>query len=172
MQKSQCILDGEREIREVKSDVEVAEARKLFREYEAWLGLDLCFQGFEDELRDLPGKYAAPEGRLYLARVGDEIAGCIALRSLGSGACEMKRLFVRESFRGMQIGKLLIERLIDDARAIGYKAMRLDTFPPKMGKAVRLYESYGFREIPPYYNNPNDGVLFMELDLTDTKTSQ
>lgn len=148
---------------ETETDVDVA--RAIFREYEAWLGLDLCFQGFEDELKDLPGKYSPPRGRLCLASDGDTIAGCIALRPLESKVCEMKRLFVREKFRGMQIGKLLIERLIEDARKIGYKSMRLDTFPPKMGKAVRLYESYGFREIAPYYDNPNEGVLFMELDL-------
>lgn len=152
-------------IRQAESEADIADVRAIFREYESWLGLDLCFQGFEDELKNLPGKYNAPDGRLYLARSGDRIAGCIALRPLESRVCEMKRLFVREEFRGLHIGRMLIERLIDDARAIGYAAMRLDTFPPKMGKAVQLYESYGFHEIPPYYNNPNEGVLFMELRL-------
>jgi putative acetyltransferase len=102
---------------------------------------------------------------LYLARVGDEVAGVIALRRLEPGICEMKRLFLREEFRGMKIGQTLIERLVNDAREIGYTRMRLDTYPPKMGKAVRLYESYGFREIPAYYNNPTEGVLYMELEL-------
>lgn len=153
------------EIKQAETAADIALAKDLFREYEAWLGLDLCFQGFEEELANLPGKYAPPQGRLYLARVDRNVAGCIALRPLGSGACEMKRLYVSEEFRGMRIGKLLIERVIEDARTIGYATMRLDTFPPKMGKAVQLYESYGFRKIPPYYNNPNDGVLFMELDL-------
>lgn len=157
-------------LRQAESKTEILESRTIFQDYEKWLGLDLCFQGFEDELRNLPGKYAPPKGRLYLARVGDAIAGCIALRPIEPDICEMKRLFVREDFRGMQIGKLLIERLLDDAREIGYKAMRLDTFPPKMGKAVRLYEAYGFREIPPYYDNPNEGVLFMELDLSARRT--
>jgi ribosomal protein S18 acetylase RimI-like enzyme len=152
-------------ITQAETEADIAETRKIFREYEAWLGLDLCFQGFEDELKNLPGKYAPPSGRLYLANVNDEIAGCIALRPLGSNICEMKRLFVRSEYRGMHIGKLLIERLIGDAKEIGYDAMRLDTFPPKMGKAVRLYESYGFRPIDRYYDNPNEGVLFMELDL-------
>ena len=150
-------------IRQAESEADISDVRSIFREYESWLGLDLCFQGFEDELKNLPGKYAAPDGRLYLARANDAIAGCIALRPLESNSCEMKRLFVRENFRGLRIGQNLIERVIDDAREIGYDAMRLDTFPPKMGKAVQLYESYGFREIPPYYNNPNEGVLFMEL---------
>lgn len=159
-------------IKQAEKETDIADAKEIFREYEAWLGLDLCFQGFEDELKNLPGKYAPPRGRLYLADVDGAIGGCIALRPLGlreGEVCEMKRLFVRENFRGMHIGKLLIERLIDDGRQIGYKAMRLDTFPPKMGKAVRLYESYGFREIEPYYENPNEGVLFMELNLLNEK---
>ena len=144
---------------------QIAEARTLFREYEAWLGLDLCFQGFEDELAGLPGKYAEPDGLLLLGSVDGELAGCIALRKLEDGVCEMKRLFVRDGFRGSRVGVQLIERLIADASDIGYKQMRLDTYPAKMGKAVKLYESHGFCEIPPYYDNPHDGVLFMELTL-------
>lgn len=140
-------------------------ARLLFREYESWLGLDLCFQGFEAELAELPGKYETPDGRLFLAYSDGELAGCIAMRKLDDGICEMKRLFVRDGFRGRQIGVTLIERLIADAREIGYSKMRLDTFPPKMGKAVSLYESHGFVPISAYYDNPNDGVLFMELVL-------
>ena len=152
-------------IRQAETEDDLAHVREIFREYESSLGLDLCFQGFEDELKNLPGKYSKPHGRLYLARVGNAIAGCIALRPLDSNACEMKRLFVRESFRGLSLGRILIEKVIDDARKIGYSAMRLDTFPPKMGKAVQLYESYGFREIAPYYDNSNEGVLYMELGL-------
>ena len=150
---------------QAESEADIEEVREIFREYEASLGLDLCFQGFEEELTNLPGKYTSPKGRLYIAQVSNMVAGCIALRPLEPDVCEMKRLFVREEFRGLQIGRMLIERVIDDAREIGYTFMRLDTFPPKMGKAVQLYESYGFREIPPYYNNPNEGVLFMELRL-------
>ncbi|HUR97876.1 MAG TPA: GNAT family N-acetyltransferase [Pyrinomonadaceae bacterium] len=152
-------------IKQADTESGIAAAREIFREYEAWLGLDLCFQGFEDELKNLPGKYVAPAGRLYLAETDGIVAGCVALRPLGVEICEMKRLFVREKFRGMNVGRLLIERLIADAREIGYKAMRLDTFPPKMEKAVRLYESYGFRPIAPYYHNPNEEVLFMELQF-------
>lgn len=144
---------------------EIETARQLFREYEAWLGMSLCFQGFEEEVSSLPGKYAPPDGRLFLAYQGDELAGCIALRKFEDGVCEMKRLFVRDSFRGQRIGVQLIEKVIDEARAIGYERMRLDTYPPKMGKAVTLYERYGFREIPPYYDNPHSGVLYMELEL-------
>ena len=144
---------------------QVDDARVLFRELESWLGLDLCFQGFEQELAGLPGKYAVPDGRLYLAYFDGELAGCIAMRKLEDGVCEMKRLFVRDAFRGQRIGVQLVERLIADAREVGYSRMRLDTFPPKMGKAVSLYESHGFVPIPPYYDNPNGGVLFMELTL-------
>ena len=144
---------------------EIDIARDLFREYEAWLGLDLCFQGFQEELASLPGKYAPPDGRLYIATVNGEPAGCIALRKLGDGNCEMKRLYLRESARGHGLGRRLIEQLIDDARSIGYQRMRLDTFPPKMAKAVGLYTRYGFRPIAPYYDNPHDDTLFMELIL-------
>lgn len=144
---------------------EIEAARNLFREYEAWFGLDLCFQGFENELASLPGKYEMPDGRLLLAYSDDKLAGCIAMRKLDDGVCEMKRLFVRDEFRGKRIGVTLIEKIIADAREIGYAKMRLDTFPPKMAKAVKLYESHGFAQIAPYYENPYDGVLFMELTL-------
>jgi len=141
------------------------EARTLLREFEAWFGMSLCFQGFDEELAALPGKYAMPNGRLLLAYSDDKLAGCIALRPLSEGVCEMKRLFVRDGFRGQQIGRQLIERLIDEARGIGYSKMRLDTYAAKMGKAVDLYRSHGFVEIPPYYDNPHEGVLYMELSL-------
>lgn len=145
---------------------EIETARRLFREYETWFGLSLCFQDFESEVRDLPGKYAMPDGRLLLAYIDDIAGGCIALRKLEEGVCEMKRLFVREEFRGRGIGVALIQKIIEEARFIGYKKLRLDTFAPKMGKAVKLYRSHGFREIPPYYDNPYAAdVLFMELDL-------
>lgn len=149
-----------------ETPVQIEEIRKLFREYEAWLGLDLCFQGFEEELSNLPGKYAKPNGRLFLAFADKTAAGCIALRKLEESVCEMKRLYIREDFRGQGLGKTLIEKLIAEARLIGYKKMRLDTLPDKMAKAVELYASYGFREIPPYYHNPYGETLFMELDLT------
>jgi GNAT superfamily N-acetyltransferase len=148
---------------EAKEDIE--DARAIFREYERWLGMSLCFQSFEEELATLPGKYSPPEGRLYLARIQGSIAGCIALRKLDEGICEVKRLYLRESARGQGIGLALIEKLIDDARAIGYARMRLDTHPPKMGKAVSIYEAHGFYEIPPYYDNPHSSVLFMEKIL-------
>lgn len=153
------------EIYQAETPKDIEDARAIFREYEGWLGMSLCFQSFEEELADLPGKYAPPSGRLYLARIDGEIVGSIALRSLEAGICEMKRLYLRESARGKGVGVALIERLIADARDIGYEKMRLDTHPPKMGKAVELYVSHGFRPIAPYYDNPHDGVLFMELPL-------
>src|SRR5687768_9631441 len=146
-----------------KEDIDIA--RDLFREYEEWLGLDLCFQGFEAELASLPGKYARPDGRLFLAYSDNVPAGCIALRKLGDGVCEMKRLFVRNDFQGRGIGVALIQTLISSARDAGYRSMRLDTYPAKMSKAVGLYHSVGFIEIVPYYDNPYDGVVFMELVL-------
>ena len=144
---------------------QIQEARLLFREYEAWLGVDLCFQSFEKELKNLPGKYAKPSGRLFLASSNKKVAGCIALRKLGDTTCEIKRLFVRPDFRGLRLGQMLIEKALAEAKAIGYLRVRLDTLPDKMPKAVELYQFYGFREIPPYYENPHKETLFMELDL-------
>lgn len=153
------------EIIQAETPAEIDAARALFREYEAWLGLKLCFQNFEEEIAQLPGKYAKPEGRLFLVFADENLAGCVALRKLDGDVCEMKRLFVRERFRGRKIGVLLIEKIIAEARAIGYKKMRLDTFPPRMAKAAELYRSHGFREIPPYYDNPYGEVVYMEKDL-------
>ena len=153
------------EIIQAETESQIQASRELFRDYEKRLGLDLCFQGFEQELRNLPDKYARPRGRLLLAYSGGEPAGCIAMRNLGDGICEMKRLFVRDDFRGKRVGRLLIETILNEAAEEGYKKMRLDTFPPKMGKAVELYRSYGFYEIPSYYENPYEGVLFMEKKL-------
>jgi ribosomal protein S18 acetylase RimI-like enzyme len=153
------------QITQAETPEQIEAARKLFREYEAWLGLDLCFQGFEEELKNLPGKYAPPEGRLFLANANGEIAGCIALRKLEEGVCEMKRLYVRDTFRGLGSGRILIEKLIEEARRIGYKKMRLDTLPDKMAKAVALYTSYGFQKIPAYYHNPYGETFFMEKVL-------
>jgi putative acetyltransferase len=153
------------QIIQAETPEQIEDARKLFREYEAWLGLDLCFQGFEEELANLPGKYAKPDGRLFLASVDERTAGCIALRKLEEEICEMKRLYVRDEFRGLGLGKTLIEKLIAEARRAGYKKMRLDTLPDKMAKAVKLYESHGFRQIAPYYHNPHGQTFFMEKSL-------
>ncbi len=143
----------------------VEHARELFREYETWLEIDLCFQDFEKELAELPGKYAPPEGQLLLAVENQNIAGCVALRKIGNGTCEIKRLFVRPQFRGQGLGRKLAEAIILEARQIGYERMRLDTLPPKMNDAIALYGSLGFKEIEAYYNNPVPGAKFMELNL-------
>ena len=144
---------------------DIESARSLFKEYAAWLEIDLCFQDFEKELSELPGDYAPPDGRLLLAFVNKSLAGCIALRKIGEGVCEMKRLFVRPEFRGKRLGRGLAEAIIRSAKQIGYKRMRLDTLPPKMNDAIGLYQSLGFREIEPYYQNPVPGAIFLELDL-------
>jgi ribosomal protein S18 acetylase RimI-like enzyme len=150
---------------QASSPDEIDQARALFREYEAWLNLDLCFQNFEKELAELPGAYAPPTGRLLLAFEDDELAGCVALRRLSDDVCEMKRLFLRPQFHGRGLGRELAERIIEEARAIGYRKMRLDTLSEQMGNAIRLYRALGFTEIAPYYKNPVLGALFMELTL-------
>jgi ribosomal protein S18 acetylase RimI-like enzyme len=139
--------------------------RELFREYSTSLGVSLCFQNFEQELAELPGAYAPPSGRLLVARSEKTIAGCVALRSLGEDICEMKRLYVRPSFRNQRLGRRLTDQLLAEARAIGYKRMRLDTLPGKMDPAIAMYRSLGFREIDRYYDNPYPTALFMEMDL-------
>jgi putative acetyltransferase len=148
-----------------ESPDDIARARELFKEYAAWLGFSLCFQGFDQELATLPGKYASPAGRLLLARCDGALAGCGALRPLEPGICEMKRLYVRPEFRGQRLGLRLTQRLIDEARGIGYELMRLDTVPSQMADANRLYRSLGFYEIPAYYNNPQPEVCYLELRL-------
>ena len=148
-----------------QSPDDIEHARELFREYAAWLEIDLCFQNFEKELAELPGEYAPPTGRLFLATKGTGIAGCVALRKIGHGVCEIKRLFVRSEFRGQGLGRQLAQAIIQAAKQIGYERMRLDTLPPKMNDAIALYRSLGFVEIEPYYNNPVPGAKFMELNL-------
>ena len=146
---------------------QIEQARHLFREYQSWLEIDLCFQNFEKELAGLPGDYAQPAGRLLLAYEESQLAGCVALRKIDERICEMKRLFLRAEFRGHGLGRRLIETIIREAKQIGYERMRLDTLPPKMNDAIGLYRSYGFKEIASYYDNPVPGAIFMELDLKE-----
>ena len=153
------------EIIQIQSEDHLLAVRKLFMEYVESLGFDLCFQGFQQELDGLPGAYAAPEGRLLLAVDGDQaIIGCVAIRKLEDGACEMKRLYVPPRFRGEGLGRRLAEAVIQEARRIGYKKMRLDSLS-SMAEAVGLYRSLGFTEIPSYRYNPLPNVIFMELVL-------
>jgi putative acetyltransferase len=142
-----------------------AACRELFVEYQAGLGVSLCFQGFERELATLPGEYARPRGRLLLARIAGEPAGCVALRALANGEAEMKRLFVRPAYRGMGLGRTLVECVIDEARGLGYGMLRLDTLP-EMKAAQTLYGELGFVETAPYNDHPIEGTRFLALDLT------
>ena len=150
---------------QAESPEQIEEARRLFREYQGWLGLDLCFQNFEQELKTLPGDYAPPSGRLILAEEDGTTAGCVALRPAGEGACEMKRLYVRTAFQGTGLGRRLAETIVEEARSAGYEKMRLDTMPGVMERAVALYRSLGFVETAPYYHSPVEGTLYMELRL-------
>ena len=150
---------------QVESAAQVAQARELFLEYERSLGVDLCFQNFEQELAGLPGHYAPPDGRLLLAEYEGQLAGCVALHKWESGVCEMKRLYLRPSFRGKRLGRVIAETVITEARSIGYERMRLDTIEPIMKDAVEMYRKLGFREIAPYRANPMAGAMYMELQL-------
>ena len=143
----------------------MAEVRALFLEYADWLQVDLCFQGFEAELATLPGRYAAPAGGIWFARVGAATAGIVGMRPLEEpGGCELKRLWVREGYRDLGLGRRLTEIAMAAARAAGHRRMVLDTLS-MMDRARTLYRSLGFEEIPAYYDNPEDGVLYLARDL-------
>ena len=136
--------------------------RTLFREYAEWLDVDLCFQDFEAELASLPGEYAPPKGRAFLAEVDGHLAGCVGLRPLDDGWCEMKRMYVRPAARGLGLGRLLAEHIVAEGRALGYAGMRLDTLD-RLAAARAIYASMGFRETEPYYDNPLPGVRYYAL---------
>jgi ribosomal protein S18 acetylase RimI-like enzyme len=138
------------------------EVNLLLLQYARSLNFDLCFQHFEEELKTLPGEYGPPDGCLLLAKYGQEPVGCVALRKIETRICEMKRLFVRPEYRGLKIGKRLVQTVIEKAVQLGYERMRLDTVP-QMKPAQRLYETFGFTDIAPYRHNPIPGARFMEL---------
>ena len=143
---------------------ELEEVRNLFREYQTELDVDLCFQSFEEELATLPGKYAPPKGELLVGLVNDEIQGCVAFRCIEPGVCEMKRLFVRPDARSSGLGGLLVEEILKGASAAGYEKMVLDTLD-RLQNARKLYQRNGFITVPAYYDNPLEGVIFMERKL-------
>jgi len=144
---------------------EINGVRDLFREYAAWVNdKAICFQAFDQELAELPGAYSPPRGRLLVAVDNDTLAGSVALRPLEDGSAEMKRLYLREDYRGQGLGAKLVHAAISEARAAGYRLLRLDTLP-KMQTAQKLYESLGFRNIARYNTTPGNDVRFLELDL-------
>ncbi|HEX6623966.1 MAG TPA: GNAT family N-acetyltransferase [Pyrinomonadaceae bacterium] len=147
---------------------EFAVARELFEEYAAALDVDLCFQNFERELNNLAAEYGPPEGRLLLASAAGEPVGCVGVRKLADGVCEMKRLYVRPRARGTGLGRLLANEIVGAARELGYGSMRLDTLP-SMKEAVPLYRSIGFKETEAYRYNPVEGTIYMELDLSEER---
>jgi ribosomal protein S18 acetylase RimI-like enzyme len=153
------------DFQQAESPTQLAQIRELFLEYARSLGFSLCFQSFDQELASLPGDYAPASGRLLIAKHNGQPSGCVALHRINNEVCEMKRLYVRPQFRGKGLGRELAEKVIAAAREIGYKKLRLDTVEPVMTTAVAMYHAFGFRQIPPYRENPIQGALYMELDL-------
>lgn len=152
-------------LRQAETPSEIEQVRELFLEYEQALGISLCFQGFDNELASLPGKYAPPSGRLLLGVYAGALAGCVALHALDPKIGEMKRLYLRPAFRGKGLGQAMVDAVVAESRAIGYRRLRLDTIEPLMKDAVSMYRRMGFREIAPYCANPCQGALYMELDI-------
>jgi ribosomal protein S18 acetylase RimI-like enzyme len=151
---------------QVESNIDIQNARWLFEEYVASLGFDLSFQNFDEELANLPGDYAPPDGCLLLAMIDENAGGCVALRKSTESLCEMKRLYIKPAYRSLRLGRTLAEAIIEEARKRNYTAMRLDTLP-SMKQAQALYRSLGFKEISPYRYNPVEGTVFMELNLVE-----
>jgi GNAT superfamily N-acetyltransferase len=164
-------MSGDVTLVEATTAADIDVVRSLFVEYERWLGVDLCFQGFAEELRSLPGRYAPPRGRLLLACDADgDGAGVVGMWPLDEDTCEMKRLFVRPLWRGRGIGGRLAEAIVQIGVDVGYVRMRLDTLE-RLTEALMLYRSMGFREIKPYYHNPLESVLYMERELLPYRSS-
>jgi putative acetyltransferase len=145
---------------------QIEQVRNLFAEYRAQLPVEYCFRSFDAEIAGLPGLYGPPKGTLLLATVVGQPVGCVGLRPFPLDAtCEMKRLYVRPGFRGGKLGRELVERLLDEARLLGYRSMRLDSHPPTMQAAIEMYRKFGFREVGPDPLEPTEGLLYMELAL-------
>ena len=156
------------EIIEATSEDQIEQVRNLFAEYRAQLPVDYCARGFDNELAALPGVYAPPEGSLLLALVMGQPVGCVGLRPFPlAGACEMKRLYVRPPFRGGDVGKKLVDGVLQKARELGYSTLRLDTHPPTMQAALKIYRKLGFREVPPDPLEPVEELVCMELPLRE-----
>lgn len=162
--------ESKTEIVAAMSAEQFEQARRLFGEYAEWLGVDLSFQSFDEELANLETIYSLPDGSLILAFYDKQIAGCVAVRKLETDVCEMKRLFVKPEFQGLGLGKNLIAAIVETARQLGYERMRLDTLPV-MTKAQKLYTSFGFEKIPAYRYNPDPHAVFMELNLADAQAT-
>ncbi len=154
-------------IRKARAAEDIAIAREMFREYQVWLGVDLCFQDFDSELANLPGAYAPPRGEIFIAAQGDDVAGVVAVRPISDGLdgrSEVKRLYVREDWRGQGLGRALADAAVSFATHAGYATMVLDTLP-HLVTARDMYTRMGFKEIVPYYENPLSGVVYMEKTL-------
>jgi len=145
---------------------QIEQMRSLFGEYRAQLPVEYCFRTFDAEVAGLPGAYSPPKGKLLLATVVGQPVGCIALREFPlPQTCEMKRLYVRPGFRGGKVGRALVERVLQEARLLGYSSMRLDSYLPSMQAAVALYRKFGFREVSSDPLPPTEGLIYMELPL-------
>ena len=155
------------EIIEVTTAEQLEQVRNLFGEYRAQLPVEYCFRSLDVEIAGLPGVYAPPKGKLLLATVVGQPAGCVGLRPFPrEGACEMKRLYVRPGFRGGKLGKQLVDRVLLEARSLGYSCLRLDTHPPSMQAALAMYRKLGFQEVAPDPSEAVEGLVYMELQLT------
>lgn len=152
------------EIRRCETASDYALAIEITKDYIEWLNMDLAFQNVDAELKEFPSMYARPDGAFLLAWLDNALAGGVGLRRLAPGICEMKRLFVYDRFRGKGVGRRLCAAVIEEAKQLGYKKMRLDTLG-RMTAAIRLYESFGFKEIEPYRFNPDPTARYMELRL-------
>ena len=150
--------------KKIETDEEIAGAKRLIVEYAQWLNLDLCFQNIDDELESFPEKYKEPEGAFFIAKESSNIIGCVGIRKLDTGICEMKRLFVNDGSKGKGIGKKLVEKIIEEAKIKKYEKIRLDTIDT-MEAALSIYYKNGFYRIEPYYNNPIKGTVYLEKML-------